>query len=334
MSLIESPEHVKDLVKTEDYVFHCSSLIISSHSKIFELIGTAYVVTKGHRRDEISGTAPSSNRQGFKKRFNGILAQKIDRAPPSKICRKWIKNHLNMALLLWIVCVAVSGAILFLMMTGILNHVLPTQSQRNEWHEINNQILNALFTLMSLYHHLKRIYCKNGTYKPHEQLNIMVVVVLLHLDCFARYSLCTLNLGYKRSERPAIGVGVCLSVAIAAPAIAGVYCIVSSLGTEYEVDSKSQDHILTNRTFASRNEQKIAEFERQWRGGLFDFQDDIATSHLSFFCSFCVFGWNTDRLGFGNMYVHIATFLLFRTAPFGSSVWLPPISTTKLQEKP
>ncbi|KAB2621865.1 hypothetical protein D8674_024047 [Pyrus ussuriensis x Pyrus communis] len=195
-----------------------------------------------------------------------------------------------MALLLWIICVAVSGAIIFLVMTGMLNHVLPTQSQRNEWHEINNQILNAPFTLMNVYHHPKRIYCKNGTYKPREQMNIMVVVVLLHLDCFAQYALCALNLGYKRSERPPIGVGICLSVAIAAPAIAGVYCIVSSLGTEYEVDSESQDHILTNRTFESRNEQKIAEFEPQWRGGLFDFQDDIATSHLSFFCSFVFSG--------------------------------------------
>ncbi|TQD94322.1 hypothetical protein C1H46_020136 [Malus baccata] len=210
-----------------------------------------------------------------------------------------------MALLLWIVCVAVSGAILFLVMTGILNHVLPTQSQRNEWNEINNQILNALFTLMSLYHHLKRIYCKNGTYKPHEQLNIMVVVVLLHLDCFAQYSLCTLNLGYKRSERPAIGVGVCLSVAIAAPAIAGVYCIVSSLGTEYEVDRKSQDHILTNRTFASRNEQNMAEFEPQWRGGLFDFKM-ILQHHIFLFSAPFVFSGGTpiglDLATFGLLY--------------------------------
>ncbi|CAN6581589.1 unnamed protein product [Malus baccata var. baccata] len=334
MSLIERPELVKDLVKTEDYVFHCSSLIISSHSKIFELIGTAYLVIKGHRRDEISSTAPSSNRQGFQKRFKGILAQKIDRAPPSKICRKWIKNRLNMALLLWIVCVAVSGAILFLVMTGILNHVLPTQSQRNEWHEINNQILNALFTLMSLYHHLKRIYCKDGTYKPNEQLNIMVVVVLLHLDCFAQYSLCTLNLGYKRSERPAIGVGVCLSVAIAAPAIAGVYCIASSLGTEYEVDRKSQDHILTNRTFASRNEQKIAEFEPQWRGVYLIFKM-ILQHHIFLFSAPFVFSGGTPiGLDLATCMCTLQHFSSSAQPHFGSSVWLPPISTTKLQEKP
>lgn len=49
---------------------------------------------------------------------------------------------------------------------------------------------------------------------------------------------------------------------------------------------------------------------------MLDFWDDISLAYLSLFCSFCVFGWNMERLGFGNMYVHIATFLLFCTAPF------------------
>ncbi|XP_034221716.1 uncharacterized protein LOC117632369 [Prunus dulcis] len=227
---------------------------------------------ENHRRDEISGSVPSSKCQRLRECFNGILAQKIDWASMSKICKKWIKNPLNMAILLWISCVAVSGAILLLVMTGMLNSVLPEKSERNAWSEINNQILTALFTLMALYQHPKRIYhlvlllrwkpkdvsllrkmySKNGTYKPHEWAHIMVVVFLLHLNCFAQYALCGLNLGYKRSERPAVGVGICLSVAIAAPAIAGVYCIVSVLGKEYEVDHDAQDHIPTNGTSRSK----------------------------------------------------------------------------------
>ncbi|VVA14355.1 PREDICTED: PLAC8 [Prunus dulcis] len=257
---------------------------------------------ENHRRDEISGSVPSSKCQRLRECFNGILAQKIDWASMSKICKKWIKNPLNMAILLWISCVAVSGAILLLVMTGMLNSVLPEKSERNAWSEINNQILTALFTLMALYQHPKRIYhlvlllrwkpkdvsllrkmySKNGTYKPHEWAHIMVVVFLLHLNCFAQYALCGLNLGYKRSERPAVGVGICLSVAIAAPAIAGVYCIVSVLGKEYEVDHDAQDHIPTNGTsrsshsmmksfkrafsFASRDGQRISENAPQWRG--------------------------------------------------------------------
>ncbi|KAF2305215.1 hypothetical protein GH714_003115 [Hevea brasiliensis] len=217
-------------------------------------------------RDEISRSVPSSASQGLRERFNGIVAQKIDWAYLWNISRNWIKNPFNMALFLWISCVAVSGAILFLVMTGLLNSVLPKKSQRDAWFEVNNQILNALFTLMCLYQHpkrfhhlvllcrwrpkdittLRKIYCKNGTYKPHEWAHMMVVIVLLHINCFAQYALCGLNLGYKRSKRPAIGVGICLSIAIAAPAIAGVYAIVSPLGREYEpeFDEEAQNKLL------------------------------------------------------------------------------------------
>jgi Cys-rich protein (TIGR01571 family) len=42
----------------------------------------------------------------------------------------------------------------------------------------------------------------------------------------------------------------------------------------------------------------------------------MSLAYLSMFCSCCVFGWNMSRLGLGNMYVHIATFVLFCLAPF------------------
>ncbi|XP_012089737.1 uncharacterized protein LOC105648071 isoform X2 [Jatropha curcas] len=303
-------------------------------------------------RDQISRSVPSSTCQGFQERFNGLVARKIDWTSLQNICRNWIMNPFNMALFLWISCVALSGAILFLVMTGMLNHALPKKSQRDAWFEVNNQILNALFTLMCLYQHpkrfyhlvllcrwrpkdvttLRKIYCKNGTYKPHEWAHMMVVVILLHINCFAQYALCSLNLGYKRSRRPAIGVGICLSVAIAAPAIAGVYSIVSPLGKEYEseFDEEAQNKTLTDDTghsnrrtshekrfsFASKNEQRIIEYAPVWRGGILDIWDNISIAYLSLFCSFCMFGWNMERLGFGNMYVHIATFLLLCIAPF------------------
>lgn len=181
---------------------------------------------------------------------------------------------------------------------------------------------------------LRKVYCKSGTVKPRERIHMMVVVMLLHVNCFAQYALCGLNLGYERSERPAIGVGVCLSVAIASPAIAGLYAILSPLGKEYvlEVDEEAQDGDLTSSSaqpgdlrrksiekrlsFASKNEHGIIEYTPEWRGGLFDLCDNSAVAYLSLFCSFCIFGWNMERLGFGNMYVHIATFLLFCIAPF------------------
>ncbi|BAF17743.1 uncharacterized protein [Oryza sativa Japonica Group] len=267
------------------------------------------------------------------------------------MCKDWIKEPLNMALFAWIACVTVSGAILFLVMTGMLNRALPSKSQRDAWFEVNNQILNALFTLMCLYQHPKRIYyfvllcrweqkdvlvlrktyCKNGTYKPNEWMHMMVVVVLLNLNCFAQYALCGLNLGYRRSERPPIGVGLTISVAIGAAAFAGLYNIISPLGKDYdteltEVDQEAQTELTrpaTSRTslekrysFIQSEERRFVESRPEWVGGLMDFWDNISLAYLSIFCSCCVFGWNMQRLGFGNMYVHIATFMLFCLAPF------------------
>lgn len=134
-----------------------------------------------------------------------IISQKVDWEALDKSCKNWCKKPQNMALLYWISCIAASGAILFLVMTGMLNGILPKKSQRDAWFEVNNQILNALFTLMCPYQHpkrfhhlvllcrwntkdvsmLRKMYCKNGTHKPHERAHIMVVIVLLHVNCFA-----------------------------------------------------------------------------------------------------------------------------------------------------
>lgn len=294
------------------------------------------------QKDEYSRTVPSSH--AFRDSFRRVFNRKIDWISLSKLCKGWIRDPMNMVLLVWIICVAISGAILFLVMTGMLNHALPRKSQRDAWFEVNNQILNALFTLMCLYQHphrlyhlvlllrwrrediskLRKLYCKGGTYKPHEWAHMMVVVGLLNLNCFAQYALCGLNVGYRRSERPAIGVGICITFAIGAPAFAGVYSIMSPLGKEYhpDVDEESQINPITPKSFEkrfsflSRDEGRIQETQPQWSGGIFDFWDDISTAYLSLFFSFCVFGWNMERLGFGNMYVHIATFLLFCMAPF------------------
>ena len=266
------------------------------------------------------------------------------------LSKVWIRDPMNIALLAWMICVAVSGAILFMVMTGMLNAVLPKKSQRNTWFEVNNQILNALFTLMCLYQHpkrfyylvllcrfngddvlkLRKIYCKNGTYKPNEWIHMMVVVGLLHLNCFAQYALCGLNLGFPRSRRPAIGVGLTISVAIGAPIIAMVYNMLSPLGKDYDIDvdlatQRAEEGQRTLQRMSSRqkrysfmlrDELGVQGSGPQWIGGLFDLWDDISVAYLSLFCGFCVFGWNMDRLGFGNMYVHIATFVLFCLAPF------------------
>jgi Cys-rich protein (TIGR01571 family) len=286
--------------------------------------------------------------------------REIDWAHVWALAKDWIRDPLNMVLFVWILCVAISGAILFMVMTGMLNHSLPKKSQRDAWFEVNNQILNALFTLMCLYQHPKRIYhlvlllrwhpkdilhlrkvyCKNGTYKPHEWMHMMVVIALLNINCFAQYCLCGLNLGYPRSKRPAIGVAICVSVAIGAPAFGGLYNALSPLGKDYdlEVDEEAQQSASTitstgtsgtgtkptpvmlkpleRRYSFISEERRFSDSQPVWIGGILDFWDDISLAYLSIFCIFCVFGWNVQRLGFGNMFVHIVTFILFCSAPF------------------
>ena len=302
-----------------------------------------------NERDEISRSVASTS-HAFQERLHGVFSRKINWGSLKKMSKEWIKEPMNMALFAWIACVAISGAILFLVMTGMLNRAIPKKPQRDVWFEVNNQILNALFTLMCLYQHpkrfyhlvllcrwkpediskLRKIYCKNGTYKPHEWAHMMVVVILLHINCFAQYALCGLNLGYKSSQRPAIGVGICISVAIAAPAFAGLYTIMSPLGKEYDMDEEAQDQstmgdrpetmrlksLEKRYSFAIRDEQQSVESRAEWSGGILDFWDNISIAYLSLFCGFCVFGRNMERLGFGNMYVHIAIFLLFCMASF------------------
>ncbi|KAI3799920.1 hypothetical protein L1987_35225 [Smallanthus sonchifolius] len=321
---------------------------------VFGNLGTTAKFQRiAQERDEFSRTVPSSTSQKIQDRLSRVFSKKIDWVSLQKLAKEWIRNPMNMVLLIWIIAVAVSGAILFLVMTGMLNHALPRKTQRDAWFEVNNQILNALFTLMCLYQHpqrlyhlvlllrwrseditkLRKIYCKDGTYKPHEWAHMLVVILLLNLNCLAQYALCGLNVGYKRSKRPAIGVAITISVAIGAPAIAGVYSVVSPLGKEYDTTSDEESQLKQDNVSSSQpSQQRVKSLERRfsftprdertnetspkWSGGIFDFWEDISLAYLSLFCSFCVFGWNMERLGFGNMYVHIATFLLFCLAPF------------------
>lgn len=307
------------------------------------------------KKDAISRSVLSEATRSSSSGFSISFHRKIDWISLWQLSKAWIRDPMNMALFLWILCVAISGAILFMVMTGMLNAVLPRKSQRNSWFEVNNQIINALFTLMCLYQHpkrlyhlillirwrpedvlkLRKVYCKDGAYKPNEWVHMMVVVVLLNLNCFAQYALCGLNLGYPRSKRPAIGVAVCISVAIGAPAFSGIYNMLSPLGRDYEINADQEAQTPENTStpvtppsqlqlkslerrysFALHGNQRIPESDPQWVGGLYDLWDDIALGYLSVFCSCCVFGWNMEKLGFGNMYVHILTFFLFCIAPF------------------
>lgn len=291
------------------------------------------------QREEISLSAPSS--VGVRQRFHIDFIRKIDWASLADIFKEWIKHPMNIALLAWLICVAVSSSMLGLLLLGLLDTAFPTRESRYRWIEINNQVLNALFTLLSLYQHpnlfhhmvllcrwrledvveLRKVYCKDRAYRPHEWAHMMLVVLLLHITCFSQYVLCGLYWGYSSKERPALVENLSFALGTIMPIAAGAYVVYSPLGREFESESGEELHDVG----ASGNVDGVAS-KPEWIGGLCDCRHDVTVGCLSTFCTFCVFGWNMERIGFGNMYVHAVTFFLLCVAPF----WIFSISALNI----
>lgn len=300
-----------------------------------------------HRREEISLGVPSP--AGVRRRFHIHFIRKINFFSLLTICKEWLSHPMNIALLLWLICVAVSGLMLGLLMLGLLNEAFPTKALRNRWIEINNQILNALFTLMSIYQHpvlfhhlfmlcrwrsediieLRKMYCKNGAHRPNEWAHMMVVIILLHITCMAQYALCAVYWGFTSFDRPEILENLFIALGVAAPVCAGAYAIYSPLGREFESELNGElQGSMNGKAGLKLNGQRVLVSEPEWIGGLFDCFNDVPVAYLSCCCTCCVFGWNMERLGFGNMYVHIVTFLLLCLAPF----WIFNISALKIHD--
>lgn len=290
---------------------------------------------------EGSGLTPAPSRRRY---FRVSFVRKIDWNALKIYAKKWIKNPLNMALLVWLAAVVVVFAIMLFISLGLFNSAIPQSSQRKNWVEVCNQILNALFTIMCVYqypnllHHLvlivrwtfedaaalRRAYSKKGIVRPYERLHIAFVLFLLHLTCFAQFALCGLYWGYNRSSRPDFAVNICFGAGIVAPIVAAVYALYGPLGRKIEpISDEGSQRQLSEAAPIEEKQLKVKLSQRrivvtrpEWVGGLFDCWDDMTVAYLSFFCTFCVFGWNMERLGFGNMYVHIFTFVLLIVAPF------------------
>lgn len=289
-----------------------------------------------NKRERVSLSVPSP--AGIRRRFNIRFFRRINWGSIFGMCKEWLSHPMNIALVLWLLCVAVAGAFLGLLFLGALNSTFPSKAERNYWIENCNQVLNALFTLMSIYQHpiifyhlfmlcrwnsediveLRKIYCKNAAYRPREWAHMMVVVVLLHVTCFAQYGLCGLYWKFPEPVRPELIEGLLFALGIVAPVFAAAYTVYSPLGREFDLDSDEESQDLKQSIKAGLNlyDNRVVVSQPEWVGGLFDIRDDLTVGYLSFFCTFCVFGWNMERLGFGNMYVHVFTFFLLCITPF------------------
>ncbi|KAJ4816954.1 Protein PLANT CADMIUM RESISTANCE 8 [Rhynchospora pubera] len=294
-----------------------------------------------------SSTEPANTNP--RNRFHVPFVRKIKWRSFGVWFKKWIKDPSNIALVIWLVAVAIGLFMLFLIMIGALNSEIPSSSRRSKWSEVINQILNALFTIMCVYqhprlfHHLilllrwrsedreevRKIYSKGNWPKPRERATMLFVVFLLHLTCCAQYFCCALFWAYKREDRPDWPLNIGYGVGIVAPIIAGLLTAYGPLARQREtesddiegggIQSQNGNH---NSTVVQLDQSELMIYNRtivvtrpEWIGGLFDCWDDLTVFFLSSLCTLCVFGWNMERLGMGNMYVHIATFVLLFIAP-------------------
>ncbi|TVU47373.1 hypothetical protein EJB05_06972, partial [Eragrostis curvula] len=301
--------------------------------------------------DDSDGDGAGEER-GRRRRFRVPFVRRIKWAKLWSYAVSWCRKPANIAMLIWLGFVAAGLLILFMLMTGMLNDAIPDDERRKKWTEVVNQILNALFTIMCLYqhpkifHHLvlllrwrpgdegdrdeaRKVYCKDGAARPRDRAHMLVVVALLHVTCLAQYYCCALFWSYSRRDRPDWALNIGYGLGTGCPVIAGLYAAYSPLGrkqagepdTESSSSSSSADGAAAERD--NRGDVEIKIYNRrvvvsspEWSGGLFDCCDDGTVCALSATCTFCVFGWNMERLGFGNMYVHAFTFILLCVAPF------------------
>ncbi|XP_039833121.1 uncharacterized protein LOC120700503 [Panicum virgatum] len=284
-----------------------------------------------------------------------VVLAAVDWTSARRTCTKeWLKNPMSIALLLWLLCVGVSGGMLVLLLLGLLDGAFPAPAERKRWVEINNQVLNALFTLMSIYQHpalchhlfllcrwrphdaadLRAAYCKSAAPRAGERAHMAVVVALLHLTVACQYVLCGFYWGYTKTTRPELGEDGFLVLGVVAPVAAAVYTMCSPLGKDgHELGcSNSVSKTQSQMQPTSSGHGHVVVIEPEWAGGMFDFGGGDTSSAwcLSLPCTFfCVFGWNLERLGFGNAYVHAVTFALLCLAP----LWVLGVSALHIRDR-
>lgn len=273
----------------------------------------------------------------------------------SEVLKKWLRDPFNWPIIAWGLAVFVSGAVLFMVMVGMLNRSLPRKATRDLYFEASNQTINALFTLFVLLLHpvrvlhlvwllrwrpkdavkLRNVYCKGGLPKPNEWMHMLIVLLLYQINCFAQYASCALNWAYTRSDRPVIPVVLCFVTALSAGCAAGIYTSVSPLGKGEADEDEGRDATLpgprflhtppkydrlldratTPSTSRPRADHVLVE-NPQWQGGVFSCWEAPALVAATICCFPCVLGHNLSRLGFGNRYVHVITFTLACFSPF------------------
>ncbi|CAM0950495.1 unnamed protein product [Alopecurus aequalis] len=221
----------------------------------------------------------------------------------------WVRHPMNAGLLVWLGFVAAGVAFVFLLMVGALDSAVPDATRSSSTTDDVTE--------------LRAVYCKNcpaGGVRR-ERLHVAVVVLLLHGTCFAQYAYCALFWLLRSDARPAWAVNLCMGLGLGAPVVAGLYMVYGPLGQKSALpsaastDEEAQEDVASTAKANRTCSRRVVVSRPEWAGGLFDLADDPTVAALSLSCTFCVFGWNMERLGLGNIYVHAFTFALLCAAP-------------------
>ena len=142
--------------------------------------------------------------------------------------------------------------------------------------------------------------------------------------------LCGLYWGYTRRTRPELAEDGFFVLGVVAPVAAAVYTVCSPLGK-----ASSPCKLACSDAMVSDAKQCLSPVghvvvEPEWAGGMFECAGNASPAWwLSFTCTFCVFGWNMERLGLGNACVHAATFALLCFAP----LWVLGVSALHIRDR-
>ncbi|KAJ6798696.1 uncharacterized protein M6B38_210525 [Iris pallida] len=249
---------------------------------------------------------------------------------------RWVRQPVNLMLFLWLIPVVGCLLLMLLLMTGALNGAIDGKERRKKWLEDTNQVANALFTVGCLYTHpevfyhllfvvrwrpedqeqVRSVYCSGRRPDPRDRKHLLVVTILINLTWVGQYIMCVLYWVFNRHNRPGGVLDFWVVITLLAPVAAWLYASKGPLKSNKTEEEAAQDARAAEESSRLRFcSGGAAVAGPQWDGGPFDCCDDSGVCLSAFLCTFCAFGRNMSRLGFGSRNMHAVTFLIAVVSP-------------------
>lgn len=150
-------------------------------------------------------------------------------------------------------------------------------------------------------------------------LSITTCHLSLQVTCFATYAFAALFWAFPPGHRPTFWVIFTTVLSFLAPALAFLHILFSPLGKNYDIVREGESTTGRVKMFEKSQSFFLARKkvrDAQWEGSVCPgCCADRKVAWLTLFCPFCMFGYNMERLGFGNRYMHMVMFVIVLTGP-------------------